>query len=131
MAGGLVILVSRGMTRVDSPGPSRSVPARSVAPKAGRRLIRVRRSLHRARGEPRGDARPGDGAGRRQERQSVASGNVEEPAAEERADRAAEPTARLDHAEDCAEMWTREDVSRNRRELGNPHTESDPRHRVE
>jgi hypothetical protein len=62
-----------------------------------------------------GVSQRGDGgeAGRR-ERELIAAGNVKEPAAEERPDRAPKPATRLDHPEDRAQMWPREDVGRNR-----------------
>ena len=78
------------------------------------------------RGTPSRDRHSGGHEG-----QLVASGDVEEPAAEKGADGTAEAAARLDHPEDRAKLWPREDVGRNRRELRDAHAEAKPRRRIE
>ena len=86
---------------------------------------------HRSCREPRRHGRSRDGHRGGHESRSVTSRAVEEPATEERANGSAEAAACLDHAEDGSEMWTREDIGRNRRELCDAHAEADPGHRID
>src|SRR5207249_9132980 len=80
---------------------------------------------------PCGHGRSGYGDGGGGECESVVSCDVEEPPAEKGADRAAKAAASLDHSEDRAQMWPREGIGRNRRELRDAHAEAETGRRIE